>query len=83
MVWLFGKKIRNILSGSHILFTTSNFVNSHRCRMRMAKTCTKMQNTLAGNAEPCFCSLSPNVYLGKKKVEECIVTSLLCISGPK
>ena len=32
MVWLFGKKIKNISSGSHVIYTTLKLVNSRCCQ---------------------------------------------------
>ena len=31
-MWLFGKKIINVSSGSHVLYTASNLANSRRCQ---------------------------------------------------
>ena len=52
MVWLFGKKIKNISSGSHVLYTTSKFVNSRRCQEEDGKE--MYQNARAGRADLLF-----------------------------
>ena len=57
VVW--EKKLNS--SRSHVLYTTSNLVNSRRWLTRTAKKCTKMQNPRAGRAELLFLLITPIV----------------------
>ena len=54
MVWLFGKKIKNISSGSHVIYTTLKLVNSRCCKDEGEDAKEMYQKACAGRTEPLF-----------------------------
>ena len=76
-MWLFGKKIKNISSGSHVLYTTSNLVNSRRCQDEDGE---EMHQNVKPREVTLFLFIKPIVlYRFRSRRRRPIIRSLLLI----